>query len=135
MALDKPVVAITLYAEASSAAPLERRCVAHVIFNRVRDPRFAKTPAAVCWALAQFSSWNGDRRNRANLMRITFITDDNPVLLDCLAAYDEVKSGAEDPTDGATHYHDRSIPPPAWADPPAVMTLETTRFRFYKNVG
>lgn len=133
MAFDKPISAITDYCEASSASPQERRCIMHTIFNRVADGRFGRSPAEVCLRRMQFSEWNGDAANNANLLRAARAADDDPIMLDCMAAFDEVKAGAADPTNGATHYHDKSIPAPYWAAR-ATVALETGKFIFYKNV-
>ncbi len=133
MAFDKQIAAITTYCEASSAAAMERRCVVHSYFNRVKDGRFGHTVAEVCLKRYQYSEWNGDAADNANLMRAARAKDDDTIMLDCLVAFDEVATGAVDPTNGATHYHDKSIAPPYWAVN-AQRTLETPKFLFYTAV-
>jgi len=133
MAFDRPLAIITTFCEASSATPMERRCVMHTIFNRVKEGRFGPTPAHVCLKRMQFSEWNGDARDNANLLRAADASDSDSVMLDCAAAFDEVEGGAPDQTNGATHYHDKTIAPPPWTVG-ATMTLETAKFFFYSNV-
>jgi N-acetylmuramoyl-L-alanine amidase len=133
MAFDRAIAAITTYCEASSASPMERRCVTHSYFNRRKDGRFGHTVAEVCLKRMQYSEWNGDAADNANLLRAARAGDGDPVMADCAAAFDEVAAGAFDPTGGATHYHDRSITPPYWAAR-AVVALETAKFIFYRSV-
>lgn len=134
MAFDRPIAAITTYCEASSASPTERRCVAHTYFNRAANERYPKTVAGVCLQRMQYSEWNGDAADNHNLERGAVAPDNDPVMLDSAAAYDEILAGAQDPTGGATHYHDKTIEPPAWTVG-ATLSLETPKFRFYKNVA
>jgi len=138
MAFDREIAALTVFCEASSATASERRAVMWTIRNRVYDGRrrFGLTYADVCLARYQFSEFNDDRGDNANLRRGARTRDDAPVMLDCLAAYDDVvpAPSGDDPTGSATHYHDKTISPPAWAAPPTVLSLETEHFRFYRNV-
>lgn len=133
MACDRPIVALTTFCEASGASPHERRCVVHSIFNRKKDGRFGKTLAEICLRRKQYSEFNDDPMNNANLLRGATVPDNDPIFLDCLAAYDEVLSGAFDPTGMATHYTDKSISPPIWTKD-ATLSLETEKFRFYSKV-
>ncbi len=133
MAFDREIAALTVFCEASSASSAERRDIMHSIFNRLKDGRFGKTIADVCLARYQYSEWNDDRGDNANLRRGAVISDDNPIMIDCLAAYDEVKAGTSDLTNGSTHYHDKSISPPSWTAR-ATKTLETDKFIFYSHV-
>lgn len=133
MAFDRPIAALTTFCEASNAAPDERRCVMHVIYNRRADGRFGKTIAEVCLRRIQFSEWNDDKGDNANLLRGADAADDDPVMLDCLAAFDDVAKAYFDPTGKATHYHDKSIPPPPWAVG-ATVALVTAKFIFYRDV-
>jgi hypothetical protein len=138
MAFDRQIAAMTCYCEASSAMPFERQCVIHTMFNRLHTPgqRFGTTIAAICLKRAQYSEWNGDRVNSANLMRAAHAADSDPIMLDCLTAYSEVADGAlPDPTNGSTHYFDKSISAPYWAVLPGVETLVTAHFHFWRNVA
>lgn len=134
MAFDREVAALTIYCEASGTSQDEREAVAHVIINRVRARRWSPTVAGVCTDYMQFSSWNGDKGSRRNLLRGMNAPDSDAVMQACVAAYDTASApGATDPTNGATHYHDKSIAPPVWTDG-ALMTLETPHFKFYAGV-
>jgi len=133
MAFDRAIATLTIFCEASSASQEERVAIAWTIFNRVRDGRFGKTVAGVCLKRYQFSEWNGDAADNANLERGANTPGNDPVMLACASAYDEVQGSTNDPTKGATHYHDNSIAPPAWTQS-AAMTLATPKFKFYAGV-
>jgi hypothetical protein len=134
MAGDKVIASITTYCEASSATQFERRCVMHTHFNRLRHGGFGQTISEVCLKRKQYSEWNADPVNNANLLRGARVADDAPIMAQCYQLFDAVKIGDLDPTNGATHYTDKTIDPPYWAAPPAIKTLETRKFRFYKHV-
>jgi spore germination cell wall hydrolase CwlJ-like protein len=133
MAFDRQIGSLTIYCEASNASYSEKVAVAWVIRNRV-NKGFGKTVSAVCLKRMQFSEWNGDIVDNTNLERAANTPDDDRVLQDCLSAYDwAFNSKSVDITQGATHYHDKSINPPAWTVG-ATKTLETNKFIFYKDV-
>lgn len=133
MAFDRQIAAITCYCEASNASPDERRAVMHTFFNRVVDGRFGKTVASVCLKRYQFSEFNDDAADNANLERAANASDKDPIILECLADFDAISAGQPDMTHGSTHYHDKSIAPPSWAIG-ATVTLNTNKFIFYKGV-
>ena len=135
MAYDKQIAAITCYCEASNQSPLARRAVIHVMVNRVaaNPARFGSTIAAVCLKRMQFSEWNGDSIDNRNLERAASVADSDAVMLDCAAAYDEVVSGATDPTGGATHFFADSIPAPSWTHQ-ATFCGKIGDILFYKDV-
>src|SRR6185369_2678542 len=104
--------------------------------------RWPKTLAGVVLQPFQFSSFN---RNDANVVAWPKATTtlapsaDWIAWLNCGAVYDAA-IGA-DPTSGATHYHDKSIAPPAvaWlgpgktvADLEALKTCEIGKLAFYR---
>lgn len=133
MAIDKEIAVATVFMESSNQGPLGRRAVLHSIFNRLHSsvaPRYGRSLADVCLRPEQYSSWNTSDPNRR---RLALITDDDPVWLDCLAAYGEITKGADDPTFGATHYYDLSIQPPYWTER-ATFTVQIDRLRFFSNV-
>lgn len=132
MAFDRQISALTIFCEASSASQYERICVAHTILNRVHSGRFQPTAAGVCLKRYQYSEWNADAADNANLERGANTPDNDPVMIACGQAYD-LASQQGDPTHNATHYHDKSIAPPSWTIG-AEMTLETDKFFFYSNV-
>lgn len=133
MACDAAIAALTIYCEASSASQAEREAIAHVIRNRVADRRFPKTAAAVCLQRMQFSEWNADAADNRNLMRAALTPDSDPVFRACGMAWAFATSTDIDPTFGATHYHDKTIAPPAWTEG-ARVTLNTDKFIFYAGV-
>ena len=133
MAFDREISAMTAFCEASSLSPAARRGVIHSQFNRLRDGRFGPTVAAICLKRYQYSEWLSDRADNNNLLRAAECKDDDPIMGDCLEAYDEALAGYPDPTDGATHYHDISISPPAWTAG-ATKTCQIDSLIFYKNV-
>lgn len=141
IAKDRTIGSLTAFCEASSATPAERRMVIWTFFNRLKlnqPSRYGATVAGVCLKRMQYSEWNGDRGNNRNLMRGAETPDDDKTMLDCAAAFDEVLAAqsdltAVDPTSGATHYWDHTIPPPYWAAQ-ATITITTDNFTFAKDV-
>jgi len=134
MAFDREITALTVFCEASGASPGERLAVLHVMFNRWKSGRFGATLAEVCLQRFQFSEWNDDKADNANLRRGARVRDDDPVLRSILEAYESVLAGGLDTTRGALHYHDKSIPVPSWARQ-AAISLETDHFVFYVGVA
>lgn len=139
---DRQYGATVACAEASSGTHADRVAVVWTLFNRMslRPAQFGATLAGVCCKRMQYSEFNGDAGDNANLERVLDLADDDPQWIDALAAFDEaaaaVAAGQQDPTDGATHYYDHSLDgdPPAWSVAPAVQTLVTDKFTFFKSV-
>lgn len=131
MAFDRAIGVFTIACEASNQPHHVRVAVAAAILNRVADGRWGKTVAAVCLKRMQFSEWNADPANNANLERVALMWDDDPVVIDCELAYDQALSGP-DPTGGCMWYKNVGTPA-AWAagKTPAVVlgVLE-----FYNNI-
>lgn len=132
MAFDREIGALTIYCEASGEPHEGKVAVAATLFNRLKTGRFGKTIASVCLARYQYSEWNDDKADNANLIRGAETPALNPVMADCLDAYDEASRGG-DPSLGATHYYAVSIPAPAWAAT-GVETVQIGRHIFFKNV-
>ncbi len=132
MAFDREIAALTIYCEASGEPHEGKVAVAATLFNRLKTGRFGKTIAAVCLARYQFSEWNDDKGNNANLIRGAETPEANPVMADCLDAYDEASRGA-DPTKGATFYYADYIAAPAWAAT-GVETVQIGRHKFFRDV-
>lgn len=134
MAFDRPLVALITYCEASNCTPEERRLIVHTIFNRAKQPkRFEPTSAGVVLQRFQYSEMNDDRTDNQDLERGANASDNDPVIQDCLAAFDEVAGGAPDQTGGATHFCNKDLTP-NWATG-ATLALETEHFKFYRNVA
>ena len=135
MAQDRAIAMLTAFCEASGEGPEARRGVIWSMRNRRDlDPsRYGSTLAAVCLKRAQYSEWDGDSVDNRNLERAATCPDSDPVMLDCGLAYDEMISGHQDPTNGATHFYAKSIPAPYWT---AQATLCATlgNLLFWKDV-
>lgn len=138
MALDRPLAILIIAAEARNQPHEGKQGVAASLFNRQRSGRYGKTIAHAVLKRYQFSSLNDDRQDNQNLLAVADLADDDPVIVDCARAYDEVAAGV-DPTDGATHYYDVSIPPPPWTEKQldgrqAVRACQIGRLVFYRDV-
>jgi N-acetylmuramoyl-L-alanine amidase len=136
MAGDRVIATYTIYCEASGEDHAARLGVAYSEVNRFRTGRFGATLAEVCLRRAQYSEWNGDKVDNANLLRAARCPDSDAVMLDCGQAFDEALLGrAPDPTRGATHYHDVSMAddPPSWTVG-AIRTATLGRLIFYRGV-
>lgn len=134
MAFDREIAAATVFGEASNQGYSGQLAVAWVIRNRRDSGRWGHTLAHVCLAYEQFSSWNGDRQSRANILRAADAPDSDAIILDCLKAVDAATSGSGiDPTGGAMFYYADSIAAPSWTVG-ATFTVQIGNQRFYKGV-
>ncbi len=132
MAFDREIAALTVYCEASGEPHDGKVAVAATFFNRLKAGRFGKTVASVCLHRYQYSEWNDDKGDNSNLIRGCETPEANPVMADCLNAYDEALAGA-DPSLGATHYYAVSIPAPDWAAT-GTETIQIGHHLFFKDV-
>ena len=130
MAFDRQIAALTIFCEASGEPHDGKVAVAATFFNRLKTGRFGKTIAAVCLQRYQYSEWNDDRGDNANLIRGAETSD--LLMADCLLAFDEAAAGT-DPSLGATHYYAVSIPAPAWAAT-GTETVQIGHHKFFKAV-
>lgn len=144
-ALSLDTLARTVYGEARGEPDLGRLAVAYVPCNRAAiAARFVKahpehkrhplygdgTVASACRMPWQFSCWNENDPNRAELLALDLDSDAAaPCMAMARAALDET---APDPSNCATHYHTVASPwpdpdkrwPPKWADgKPPVATI------------
>lgn len=137
MAEDRAIAAYTVFCEASGEDHTTRLGVAYCIINRLAmAPHFGTTIAEVCLKRMQFSEWNADAGDNANLLRAARCPDDDPVFVDCGQAVDQAEfQSVPDPTHGATHYFDTSLlnNPPAWSVG-AIRTVQLGRLIFYRGV-
>lgn len=128
---DVDTVARTLWGEARSEGAEGMQAVANVIMNRVRDKRWPSTPAAVATQKWQFSAWNHNDPNRAKLLAVT---ESDPAFAMALRIAEQAVSGSlADITNGATHYHTRSISV-YWAKN-ATLSAALGSHLFYTNVA
>jgi spore germination cell wall hydrolase CwlJ-like protein len=108
---DVTCLAQNIWFEARGSSTSDQLAVAHVVLNRVADPRYPDQVCEVIWQPKQFS-WTHDGRSD----RVRF---DNPIdrriwkelVQLSMAAMDGRRA---DPTGGATHYHADYVQP-AWA--------------------
>jgi len=100
---ERDVVTRTILGEAANQGDLGQAAVAHVIQNRVDDPRWGDDPAEVSLAMKQFSAWNsGAGGNHL----VDQYQPGDPAYDRAAAIADMVFNGqTQDPTDGATHYY------------------------------
>lgn len=110
------ILARTLWGEARGETVRGREAVAAVILNRVkrasRKGRYwwGNDVVSVCTKPFQFSCWNVGDPNRRKLLAVT---PENKAFRSCLRiARQAVHGDLDDPTDGATHYHTKTIRPP-----------------------
>lgn len=100
---DRHIVISTIIGEAANESEAGQAAVAHVIKNRVEDPRFGSDASAVALAPKQFSAWNSGAGGN-DLVRKYGPGD---ALYERVGQIvDGVWSGQiEDMTNGATHYY------------------------------
>lgn len=98
--------------------------VGWVIQNRVNSPRYPDKHVQVILQFKQFSCFNKDSPLRKKLLDpLSFETFST--WTECFLAAQKVLEGnVEDVTDGATHYHAKSVKP-YWAD----------KLQFIKDIG
>ncbi len=111
---DLDVAARTVWGEARNQSAMGKVAVASVIRNRAAAPRWwGRGVAGVCQKRAQFSCWLPDDPNCA---KCHAVDHSDPVFVECLRIMRGVLTGKmPDPTNGADHYHTRTISP-AWAE-------------------
>lgn len=142
--LDSILCRLAIWREARGESLAGKAAVLAVIRNRANDPknRWPKTLAGVVLQPFQFSSFSANDPNVTAWPKAPTKPGTPPdwaAWLDCCHVYDAPLTA--DPTNGATHYHDKSIPPPAvaWlgsrktvADLEALKTCEIGSLVFYR---
>lgn len=111
------LLALTIYGEARGESRAGKRAVAKVIMNRMDDPRWGNTVAAVVLQRFQFSCFNGNDPNFPILLQVARHSGmrKGPKLAECMGAATEVWLSPDDfGVDGANHYHTTNIKP-SWA--------------------
>lgn len=137
MAFDLPIGAMTIYCEASGELNEAKLGVAWSMINRLMDPgkRYGATIAEICLRRYQYSEWNDDKADNANLLRAAKCAEIDLVMQDCIEIMGyAIHDQRADPTGNATHYYDVSISPPFWTAPPAIKTCQIGKLIFYKDV-
>jgi spore germination cell wall hydrolase CwlJ-like protein len=126
---DDDLFALCIWREARGSSFLAKVCVGWVILNRVaRGGWWGDTVRFVILKPWQFSSFNESDPNSAK-----YPADNDPSWPSSKAAVQFAKS-SPDPTDGATHYHDKSVGwPGGWgAQNLYTQTLTLDDFVFYR---
>ncbi len=114
------ILARTIWGEARGDGVPGMQAVAAVILNRVHIAQnsgraywWGKDIITVCTKPYQFSCWNADDPNRAQLLAVT--TQDNTFRQALQIARQALAGQLIDPTNGATHYHTLTIKP-SWSE-------------------
>ncbi|HEY8880121.1 MAG TPA: cell wall hydrolase [Roseateles sp.] len=130
---DRGVLVRTVWGEARGEPREGMAGVAHVVLNRVRAQRYwGRTISAVCLKPYQFSCWNADDPNRTKLLQLAVDDTRAQEVREVVDAVIGNRLG--DPTDGATHYHNRWMArPPRWVQGRAPCRL-IGNHAFYKNI-
>ncbi len=105
-------MAQNLWFEARGSSITDQLAVANVVLNRVADPRYPNDICEVIWQPYQFS-WTND--GRSDQVRVANPTDRYAWKQIVALSIAAVKGEAEDPTQGATHFHATYVHP-AWAN-------------------
>jgi hypothetical protein len=126
-------LARTLWGEARGEGVGGMEAIACVVLNRVRRQTYwGKSVTEVCRKPYQFSCWNANDPNSAQLLRLTA---DAPALAEAmLIAGRAIANQLGDSTTGATHYHaSRLSPVPRWARGHAICAQIGNHF-FYNDI-
>lgn len=100
---DRDVMIRTIHGEAGRESDIGQAGVAHVIMNRVDDPRWGDNPAEVSLQLKQFSAWNSGTGGNS---LPTKLEEGSEQYERIGRIVDGVATGdIGDPTGGATHYY------------------------------
>jgi spore germination cell wall hydrolase CwlJ-like protein len=108
-------LAQNVWYEARGSSIEDKLAVAHVTLNRVERREWADTICGVVWQDRQFSWTHDGKADHVDLGDPINPIDREAWETTALVALAAAYGTAEDPTDGATHYH-ASYVSPAWAD-------------------
>ncbi len=128
---------LVIWREARNQSYEAMVAVAWVVKNRVASPKWwgADYPSVILKhykGVYQFTSFDEDDPNST-----LFPRGPEPEWELCLAAAAAVFAGsAPDPTNGATHYFDKSLDdkPPAWANSGTIHMADIGDFHFFREV-
>lgn len=111
---DITVMAGTLWGEARNQGDEGMIAVGNVIMNRVKAQTwYGHSVKTVCLKKWQFSCWNENDPNYKKILELDWRDD---AFCKCLSlSYYFSKNVIDDNTNGATHYHTKSISP-KWAE-------------------
>lgn len=125
---DLDTAAKTVWGEARGEGTLGMLAVAHVIVNRWR--KASSGLALVCKRPMQFSCWN---ENDPNLSKMDLVGPNDTNYRIALGCVLDAVDGAQDPTEGSTHYHVDSITP-KWAIG-HMCAVQIGHHKFYNDVA
>lgn len=130
------VLARTIFGEARGEGLPGQEAVASVILNRVAMSQkkggywWGNTIAEVCQKSQQFSCWNA---NDPNFAQLHVVNENNSVFAICKRIAQRAISGfLEDKTEGATHYHTKKVRP-KWSIG-KIPCAEIGRHIFYNDI-
>lgn len=131
---DQEITARTAMGEARGEGDLAMQAVMWSGINRYTAKRWFSglTIAGTFLKKEQYSCWLQGDANYAYLIDITSAIGLFAHALDMAGSV--IAGVTADPTQGATHYYDNSIPPPSWTQG-AVQTVQIGRLIFYKDVA
>ena len=129
------VFAGTLYGETRGCGRPAMENVAQVILNRVADRWDAGGVVGVCLARLQFSCWNANDPNRAEILAAPSNRAEASVWLLCQTVAAAALAGRNpDRVAGADCYYARSmVQAPYWARFPAVQTYQGGYHAFWQT--
>lgn len=124
------ILARTLYGEARGEGPQGMEAVGHVILNRVNHQKWGQNIAEVAQRKEQFSCWNHYDHN-SRLIRRVDLTDPKFMEAFRIAQKLVLRDLRDDPTRGATHFHNIYVAPP-WRDG-MIQTARIGGHVFYRD--
>lgn len=127
---DDKWAALTIWQEARGESQDGKIAVGEVICNRMAARHFSDgTAAGTVLAPYQFSGWNTRDRNRT---RCAGLESDDPILLDCIEAWRDARSGTQ-LTDGAIFYYNPIVvvEEPDWISD-CIKTVIIGKHHFFK---
>lgn len=131
---DQEIMARTAMGEARGEGEQAMQAVMWTGLNRFNAKKWfsAITIAGTFLKRMQYSCWIPEDVNHAYIVNIT---PDIGLFATALQWADAVIKGmSTDPTLGATHYYDTSIPAPSWTET-GELTVQIGKLIFYKNVA
>lgn len=137
---DTEVLAMTMWGEARGEGEEGMRAVAYVVLNRAAHHNYwGASVAEVCRKPYQFSCWNLNDPNLDKMRRVTLSDPQFAIAFDIASTLLGRAKGrvqwSQDPTKGATHYHEWSLQPmPRWARG-HVPCARIGRHVFYNDIG
>lgn len=133
MSYDEWLLALVVWREAANQSPAAKLGVAWTIMNRAHRPRWwGTTVGGVVGKAWQYTSMTG--QGDPNLVKWPAGAGELGWADSQAAAHNAYSGTVPDPTGGATHYYDDSIPAPHWANATAGSqhTCDIDRFHFWR---